>query len=93
MITQISSMEFKKPHHCHDDNGTGIDYFAYRNGLGVLTDMLHKSVNEIICLDSVKDTRIISMTSRQHRSNINGMILQMTRYINWYLLEHVCRKS
>lgn len=83
MITQISPMEFKEPHHCHDDNGTGIDFYGYMNAEGNLTDSLFNSVRHI-----AKGNRIaerLSLIIKTHRTNANAIALQMTRQIHWYI--------
>jgi len=90
MITQIDSMEFKEQHHCYDDNGTGIDFYGYMNAEGILTDDLYNSVKHAIW-----DMRLIGVSQpiKSHRINTNGIVLQMTRNIHWYLVNYIWKKN
>lgn len=80
MITQISSMEFKKNYHCYDVNDAGVDSFGYQRALGILTDNLRNSVKSII------ESNLVD--------NINNIIVRpnICRYnVNWTILKILCK--
>jgi hypothetical protein len=67
MITQISSMEFKKNYHCYDVSDAGVDSFGYQRALGILTDDLRDSAKSNINSSLVNHVCIVfSISSSLH---------------------------
>lgn len=76
MITQISSMEFKKNYHCYDVSDAGVDSFGYQRALGILTDDLRDSAKSNIDSGLVDYVNIGIVRPNICRYNVNWTILK-----------------